>query len=514
MLSAADCTGAAATIFALSSAPGKAGVAVIRVSGPRAGATLTSMAGSLPPPRSARFAALRNPATGELLDRALVLWMPGPRSFTGEDIAEFHTHGGRATVAAVLGALGRETGLRPAEAGEFARRAFVRGRLDLAEAEALADLIDAETAAQRRFALRGLEGGIGAQAEAWRSRALDALALAEAAIDFVDEGDVPDGLMARAGEAGAALAANIAAALDDGGRGERLRSGAVIVVAGPPNVGKSTLLNHLAGRDAAIVSPHAGTTRDAVEVHLDLGGYPATVVDTAGQRPAADPVEEEGVRRARARAAAADLVLWLDDDPSFPGCPVAGPAPLWRVRTKVDLVAQGALSFETAVARTPSMARTLPKVPSYPRLAPASASVGNAEKPVDGRVKPGYDGREVAPRPWIASSASHSRNDDRGGPHFAISVTRGDGLDTLTDALAAWLRDGFESGPEPLIARARHRAACEDALAALHRLDGAGAPELAAEELRLAARSLGRIAGRVDVEDVLDRIFASFCIGK
>jgi tRNA modification GTPase len=445
----ADCTGEAATIFALSSAPGKAGVAVIRLSGPRAGPALAHLAGRVPAPRRATVAQLRDPGSGEALDQALVLWLPGPGSFTGEDVAELHIHGGRATVAGVLDALGREEGLRLAEPGEFARRAFAGGRLDLAEAEALADLIDADTAAQRRFALRGMAGGIGARAEAWRGRALEALALAEAAIDFADEGDVPAGLSGQARQAAAALAAEIAGVLDDdGGRGERLRSGAVIVVAGPPNVGKSSLLNHLARREAAIVSPHAGTTRDAVEVHLDLGGYPAMMVDTAGQREAADPVEQEGVRRARARAAAADLVLWLDDDPAFAAAPPAADgAPLWRVRTKLD-------------------------------LAP-----------------------EVGESPQRAGD-------------FAVSTVRGDGVAALVAALAGWLRQEFEGGPEPLIARARHRAACEEAMAALGRAAAEAPPELLAEELRLAARSLGRIAGRVDVEDVLDRIFASFCIGK
>ena len=301
------------TIFALSSGRPPAAIAVVRVSGPRAGAALEKLIGRVPEPRQATLARVRDPATGEAIDEALVLWFPAPRSETGEDTAELQLHGGHAVVAGVLDALGRIEGCRPAEAGEFTRRAFENGRLDLTAVEGLADLIAAETLAQRRQAFRQLKGLIGDRAEAWRRALIEAQALVEARIDFSDEADVPENLVDAALHAAQQLRSEIAAALADGGRGERLRDGLVIAIAGPPNAGKSTLLNRLARREAAIVSPYPGTTRDVIEVHFDLGGYPVTLLDTAGIRDSADPVEQEGVRRARVGAASADLVLWVTD---------------------------------------------------------------------------------------------------------------------------------------------------------------------------------------------------------
>ena len=267
----------------------------------------------MPPPRQATLARVRDPATGEAIDDALTLWFPGPRSETGEDMAELQLHGGLAVVSAVLEVLGAMDGCRLAEPGEFTRRAFDNGRLDLTEVEGLADLIAAETPAQRRAAYRQLKGLIGDQAEAWRRQIIDAQALVEARIDFADEADVPEDLVGPALYAAQQLRSKIVAALADRGRGERLRDGLVVAIAGPPNAGKSTLLNRLARREAAIVSPYPGTTRDVIEVHLDLGGYPVTLLDTAGIRESDDPVEQEGIRRAAARAAAADLVLWVID---------------------------------------------------------------------------------------------------------------------------------------------------------------------------------------------------------
>ena len=279
------------TIFALSSGRPPAAIAVVRVSGPHAADALMELAGKIPQPRQAMLARLRD-AAGEAIDDALVLWFPGPHSETGEDTAEFQLHGGRAVVAAVLAALGKVPGLRPAEAGEFTRRAFLNGKLDLTRVEGLADLIGAETEAQRRQALRQLTGLLGDHAERWRAQLIEALALVEALIDFPDEG-VSEDVLAPALDMTAQLEREIRGLLADQGRGERLRDGLTVAIAGPVNVGKSSVMNKLARRSAAIVSPFAGTTRDVIEVHLDLDGYPVTVLDTAGLRESGDPVEQE-----------------------------------------------------------------------------------------------------------------------------------------------------------------------------------------------------------------------------
>ena len=286
---------------------------------------------------------MRDPENGDVIDEALALWFPAPHSETGEDMAELQIHGGHAVIAAVLDALGRIEGCRPAEAGEFTRRAFENGRLDLTAVEGLADLIAAETPAQRRQAFRQLKGLIGDRAEAWRRTLIEALALVEARIDFADEGDVPDDLVGPALASVTRLREEIAAALADGRRGERLRDGIVIAIAGPPNAGKSTLLNRLARREAAIVSPYPGTTRDVIEVHMDLDGYPGNAPRHRGLRQSDDPVEREGVRRAEERAQSADLVLWVTDASAAGGA--AGDKPryaagsdAWVVANKADLV--------------------------------------------------------------------------------------------------------------------------------------------------------------------------------
>lgn len=268
------------------------------------------------------------------------MWLPGPKSETGQDMAELHLHGGRAVIESVLAALGRLPGFRPAEAGEFTRRAFENGRLDLTAVEGLGDLIHAETQAQRRQAYRQLKGSLASQAERWRGRLVEALALVEVGIDFSDEADVPANLVAPALEIARTLRDEIGRALADDRRGERLRDGLLVAIAGPPNAGKSSLLNRLARRDAAIVSPFAGTTRDVIEVHFELDGYPVTLLDTAGIRDTDDPVEREGVRRARARAEAADLILWVVDAAAgeAPPAALAQAAPFWTIRNKVDLV--------------------------------------------------------------------------------------------------------------------------------------------------------------------------------
>ena len=450
------------TIFALSSGRPPAAIAVVRVSGSRAGVVLEKLIGRVPEPRQATLARLRDPATGDAIDEALVLWFPAPRSETGEDTAELQLHGGHAVVAGVLDALGRIEGCRPAEAGEFTRRAFENGRLDLTAVEGLADLIAAETQAQRRQAFRQLKGLIGDRAEAWRRALIEAQALVEARIDFSDEADVPENLVDAALHAAQQLRSEIAAALADGGRGERLRDGLVVAIAGPPNAGKSTLLNRLARREAAIVSPYPGTTRDVIEVHFDLGGYPVTVLDTAGIRDSADPVEQEGVRRARAGAARADLVLWVTDV-SAAGLTVdnssrsVSKSDTWLIQNKIDLVMD--------------------------KLCISCESESDISSPTT----------------------------------FPISAATGAGMDALLAALAAFAQNYFSATEPALVTRARHRRALEDTVAALDRAlaeRGCGREELIAEELRAAATTLGRLTGRVDVEDILDVIFRDFCIGK
>ncbi|MFN3672490.1 MAG: tRNA uridine-5-carboxymethylaminomethyl(34) synthesis GTPase MnmE [Bosea sp. (in: a-proteobacteria)] len=298
------------TIVALSSGAGRAGVAVIRVSGPQVRFVLETIAGGAPPPRKVELRKLSDP-DGEAIDQALVLFFPSPHSFTGEDVAEFHTHGSRAVIARLLAVLTALPHVRLAEAGEFTRRAFEAGKLDLAAVEGLADLIDSETEWQRRQALRQMEGALGAMTAAWREQLISAMALLAAEIDFSDEGDVDGPLVEQARSLAAAVLSELKHALGSFARGERVREGFVVVLAGPPNAGKSSLLNALARRDVAIVSEIAGTTRDAIEVRLDLAGMPVTLIDTAGLRDSADAIEAEGVRRALALAERADLVLRL-----------------------------------------------------------------------------------------------------------------------------------------------------------------------------------------------------------
>ena len=450
------------TIFALSSGHLPAAIAVVRVSGPRAGEALRALIGRVPAPRKAVLSKVREPATGEVIDQALALWFPGPHSETGEDTAELQLHGGRAVVAAVCAALARIDGLRPAEAGEFTRRAFENGQLDLTRVEGLADLIAADTEAQRRQALRQLQGLLGDKAETWRTRLIEALALVEAQIDFADEGDVPEDLLQPALHAARELIDDISETLSDGRRGERLREGLVVAIAGPPNAGKSSLLNRLARREAAIVSPYAGTTRDVIEVHLNLAGYPVTLLDTAGVRDSDDPVEREGVRRARERAAAADLVLWVADAADLPKewKSVAGelaPSRQWVIVNKCDVVANTIIdNIKTRLSN------------------------------IDYQC-------------------------------YFISATTGTGISDLSDGLAAFASEYLGSTEPALVSRARQRQALEDTRAALGRAlaEGpSGREDIVAEELRLAARALGRLTGRVDVEDVLDVIFRDFCIGK
>jgi len=324
------------TIAAVSTPPGTSGVAVIRVSGPASRNVATGLAGRVPEPRRALLATLSDPVSGENLDRGLVLWFPAPHSFTGEDVVEFQVHGGRAVVAVVLRAILSTEGTRPAEAGEFTRRAFENGRMDLAAIEGLGDLLRAETEAQRRQAFALYQGRLTSEADRLQRLLLPVLAMVEAAIDFPDEGDVASDTLAGARARLGGVKTEIAGLLADAARGERVRDGVTVVIAGPPNAGKSTLLNAIARREAAIVSPTPGTTRDSIEVHLDLAGIAVVLVDTAGLRDSDDAVEREGMRRAQERIAGADLTLWLAPTAKFSNETLGDQAEFWPIRTQID----------------------------------------------------------------------------------------------------------------------------------------------------------------------------------
>lgn len=434
------------TIYALASAPGRAGIAVIRVSGPGATGAVEALTGK--PLAAARLmvrARLRS-RQNDIIDEGLVVWFAAPASFTGEDVAEFHVHGGRAVVDGLLAALNALTGLRPAEAGEFTRRAVENGKLDLTRAEAIADLVDAQTAAQLRQALRQKDGALADLYDRWRAELLAAAAWAEAGIDFSDE-DLPADVEARASAEISRISKEIEQHIDDSSRGEILREGLNLTVIGPPNSGKSSLVNALARRDVAIVAPTAGTTRDVVEVRLDLGGYPVIVSDTAGLRETGDAVEAEGVRRALTRARGADLVLLLLD--------------------------------------------------------------GSAAEPTKGIASDILD--RAALTVWNKSDLDWPC--PREG--LTLSLKTGEGLDAVVEVIASAARKRLESPDEsPVLTRPRHRRALEEASDALARSLGAREPELFAEDLRLALRALGRITGRVDIEELLGVVFKDFCIGK
>jgi tRNA modification GTPase len=460
------------TIVALASGAGRAGVAVIRLSGPSAGDVLRALTDrDLPKPRVATRMAFCAPDTGLSLDDGLALWFPGPASFTGEDVAELHVHGGPAVIAAIIDACLSQPGVRVAEPGEYTRRAFENGKLDLAEAEGLADLVDAETEGQRRQALRQRRGALSSVYEGWRARLIEAAALIEAEIDFPDEG-LPGELSRRAGPLLHALLADMDAHLDDAHRGERIRDGYRIAIIGPPNAGKSSLLNALAQREAAIVSEIPGTTRDVVEVRLVLAGYPVWIADTAGLREAADAIEAEGVRRALARAEEADLrVLAVESGED-------GPAWAKRVLRNGDV-----WLYTKSDVKWPPPA----EIPGYTRRMTADQNL-----------------LVLRDRTWPTI-----------GP-MPFSVRDPVDVANLVDLLAAIVTVALGREEAPVLTRARHRRLVEEARDALARAIAAmdqGA-ELAAEDVRVATTAIGRLTGRIDVEDLLDEIFASFCIGK
>lgn len=443
----------ATTIFALSSGIGRAGVAVIRVSGPNARMALELMAPPLPPAREIALRTICDHESGRALDRGVVFWFAAPRSETGEDVAEFQVHGGPAVIRAVLAALGQLPNTRLAEPGEFARRAFHNGKLDLAEVEGLADLIDAETEAQRQQALAQAGGALSKFYEGWRQRLIEIAGLVEAAIDFSDEGDVSVSAFIMARQRIEPLLAEIRSHLDDGHRGEILRDGFRVALVGSPNVGKSSLLNALARRDAAIVSAEPGTTRDVIEVRLDLGGVPVIVSDTAGLREFAGAIEKEGMRRSLTAAREANLILWLNEAADSTSMLEFSRETQVKVRTKIDL---------------------------QPDCDQSKPEAGDA----------GFD--------------------------FEISSMTGAGLDALIGEIKSRAVNAVGPRGNPAMTQSRHRRALEaarDALADCMAGDSS-ALELRAEDVRRAVHALGHITGRVDVEDVLGQIFSRFCIGK
>lgn len=441
----------AETIFALASGAGRAGVAVIRVSGKDSWASMEAIARvHNPQPRTARYVALQH--ENITLDQSVILPFKAPASYTGEDVVEYHIHGGRAVIDSVLDALAVQDGHRMAEPGEFTRRAFENGKLDLTEAEAVADLIDAETQLQKSQALSQLGGALSSLYEGWTQALKNTLAHLEADIEFPDE-DLPEGIAPEVTSAIETLKNEINAHLQDNRRGERLRDGIQVAIIGAPNAGKSSLVNALVQRDVAITSGTAGTTRDVIEAHLDLGGYPVTFADTAGLRPdqigdeGQDAIEGEGIKRAMQRAANADITVLLFD--------------------------------------------------------------GTAEMP-DPHTLNLIDERAILVTNKMDTDGARAQID----ASLMISATKGDGMDHLLNALLDKIKSLMGSAETPSLTRKRHRTNLQDAYDALARSQEAALPELMAEDVRLAMRSLGKITGKVNVEDLLDVIFNDFCIGK
>ena len=439
------------TVFAVSSGRDRAGVAIVRISGPDAGTALSALARLLPKPRMATRAALADPRDSTPLDQALVLWFPAPHSFTGENVSELHVHGGRAVVAGVLDALGAMPGLRMAEPGEFTRRAFENGKIDLTEAEGLADLIAAETDAQRRQALRQMSGELHRAAEKWRGDLVRAQALVEAAIDFADEADVSDRAVEEAVGMVQSLYRDLRTVLQDEHRGEIIRDGFRVVIVGPPNVGKSSLINAIAKRDAAIVSEEPGTTRDVIELQLNLGGLAVVLMDTAGLRVADGKVEREGIRRGLARAAEAEMILWVMDAtaPRWDSADLPNNSPtVVQVMNKIDLLERGVQADRG-------------------KCLEISAVSGEGISELETAIIAAARERTHGGEPAVITNERHREH---------ISESAG-ALEMFIDG------DKYHL-------------------------------ELRAEDLRRAASAIGKLVGRIGAEEVLGEIFGRFCIGK
>ncbi|MFN3076078.1 MAG: tRNA uridine-5-carboxymethylaminomethyl(34) synthesis GTPase MnmE [Alphaproteobacteria bacterium] len=440
------------TIYALSTARGIAGIAVVRLSGPRSSAVSQRICGCvMPPPRTAKVVSYRDPGNGELLDRGILVWFPGPGSYTGEDVAEFHVHGSQAVVSGILEVLARQEDLRLSEPGEFTKRAFYNEKFDLTSAEAVHDLVHSETAAQRRLALSQMEGSLYRLYEAWRSELIYIQGLLEATIDFSDE-PLPDSIDAEISSRIQDLVKSISTHLDDNNRGEKIRSGINVVLLGRPNSGKSTLFNRLCGRSAAIVSSIPGTTRDVIEARMDIDGFPVVINDTAGLRETENEIETEGVRRAFLKAAESDLNVFVLD---------------------------GTSDIEDALAIMPDLDDRTVLVANKSDLIPVDC-----------------------------------RNSETKYPLIYVSALTGEGIPQLLNQLGDQIKSAYVVSEAPVMTRHRHRVAIEACCQALKRTLGGGAPEMMAEDLRLASTNLGRLTGRIDIEDVLDAIFGEFCIGK
>lgn len=447
------------TIFALASAPGRGGVAVLRISGPDALKALKELSPLSQTPKSRRAVMrhLVDNVSRETLDHALILYFNAPHSYTGEDVVELHLHGGRAVIEGVTSALSRIKNMRLAEPGEFTRRAFENNKMDLTEAEAVADLIHAETEAQKIQALSQMDGALRDLYSSWRADLVSALAYVEADLDFIDEEDVPDGIADAVRPKVEKIAADITAHLSDNRRGERLRDGVSVVIIGAPNAGKSTLVNALAQRDVAIVSEMAGTTRDIIDVPLDLGGYPVIISDTAGLRPdeltaaGQDAIEAEGIRRALEKARNADIQVLLFSAADLP---------------EIDTGTRRLIGENTMLVFS-----KCEKNDSIP------AEIDNVQA-------------------------------------LQLSVETGRGMEIFLETLVKQVEQMLGRTDVPALTRERHRASLEEASLSLSRSLEAQSAELAAEDIRLAVRAIGRITGRVDVEDLLDVIFSDFCIGK
>ncbi|KAF9169397.1 tRNA modification GTPase gtpbp3, mitochondrial [Mortierella sp. AD010] len=501
------------TIFALSTHPGKAGIAVIRVSGPQAKSVLRSMtpaASPMPKPRHASTRRIMCPQTSELLDKGIVIWFPGPKSFTGEDSVEFHCHGGKAVVDSVLRGIGNAgPQVRLAEAGEFARRAFENDKLDLTEVEGLADLLNAETEAQRRLALRQADGGLKNLYDSWRTQLIQSMALIEALIDFGEdeniEDDVYDNVVAKV----KSLYNEIKRHTDDDRCGEILRDGIHVTILGPPNAGKSSFLNFITKRQAAIVSPIPGTTRDVVEVSLDIGGYPILIGDTAGLRSSKDEIEMEGVRRAQDRISLADINIAILPVTEFFGA--SGTLSDNDYTSSSSSQGVDPIVLE-AIRRNPKTMVLINKMDL------SRSDTDKIMSKIRCQLWPYTDHGQSGGSEHMRGDGKEDLSNSSKHRLWAISCQTGDGIALFLQDFIKMLKERFETSltSSTSITQYRHRKHLENCLQSLEAFQNLGVDDvvLGAEELRHAASDLGRITGRVDVEEVLDVVFREFCIGK